>query len=512
MLRDGSCKSLWQYEMPGYLSANDVLPATEIDVIVVGGGITGISTALSLQKSGKSCLVLEAHTIGFGTTSGTTAHLNTLLDVPYTEIENNFGEENARLTATATRMAIEQIKLNIREYGIDCEFKELPAFLFSQNEKQTKELEEIKKASIKAGLTIEGSDYLPVSIPFEKAIKIERQAQFHPAKYLFALAKAFEQSGGIIVQHCRVNRVDENNIVEVDTSLGKLQSKQLIYATHIPPGVNLLHLRNAPYRSYALALELKDAAYPDALIYDMDSPFHYYRTQVVNGKNYLIAGGEDHKTGHEDNTEVCFLRLESYVRKYFDVEAVKYKWSSQYYESADGLPYIGHLPGHPGNLFVATGFGGNGMVYSGVAAKVLTDIILDLSSPYIALFDPNRIKPIAGFSSFVKENLDVAKQFVHKWFSSEKIKQLADLAPGEGKVVKYEDHTLAIYKDESGQLHAVNPTCTHLKCSVNWNTAEQSWDCPCHGARYDAWGKVLNTPADRDLEFVELRNFLTADQ
>jgi len=505
MERDGMCTSLWQYDMPQYESLNTTIPGSSYDIIIVGGGITGVSTALELQKTGKKCLLLEAHSLGFGTTGGTTAHLNTLVDTYYNTIEKKFGKENAHLVADITREAIKHVKHNLYEYKIECGFEEQPGYLFSQDEKQTKELEDIAQASANAGLALSFVQEIPVSIPFEKAIRIERQARFHPTEYLFALAHAFEDAGGVIVQNCRVNDAKDGDIVEAETSLGKVQAQQLIYATHIPPGVNVLHLRCAPYRSYAMAVRLKNANYPDGLVYDMHDPYHYIRTQEVNGEKYLIVGGEDHKTGHEENTEACFMHLESYVRKYFDVNVVAFKWSSQYYEPDDGLPYIGHLPFGSGNIYVATGFSGNGITYGIVSSLVLKDIILNEKNEYTELFNPNRIKPIAGFAKFVKENLDVAKELIEKILPSEKLEELAGVANGEGKVVKYEGENIALFKDNNGTLHAINPTCTHLKCTVSWNLAEQTWDCPWHGARYDWEGKVLTGPASKDLEKVELQ-------
>ncbi|HEV8081252.1 MAG TPA: FAD-dependent oxidoreductase, partial [Chitinophagaceae bacterium] len=218
----------------------------------------------------------------------------------------------------------------------------------------------------------------------------------------------------------------------------------------------------------------------------------------------LIAGGEDHKTAHQTNTEECFRKLEAYLRKYFDIEEVSFKWSSQFFAPADGLPYIGHLPGNPDNVYVATGFGGNGMTYSHVTALVLTDLIVKGESKYEKLFNPNRIKPVAGFENFVKEAADVVAKFIGDRFAKTKIKELAELAPGEAKVVKYDGDSIALYKDEKGGLHAVNPACTHVNCIVGWNTAEQTWDCPCHGSRFSMDGEVLTAPARKNLEKISL--------
>lgn len=508
MQRDGALQSLWQENMPDYPARHTSIPENIYDILVVGGGMAGIATALVLQQSGKTCIVAEAHTLGFGTSGGTTAHLNTLLDNPYNKIETNFGENNSQVLASVTREALELIKRNIETHQIACGHSELPGYLYSQNDDQTKELDKIYEASLKAGLDIKYTDEIPVPIPFEKAVIVERQGQFHPSKYLFGIAKAFESLGGVIVQGCRVEGVEENDILEAKTTMGVIRARHLIYATHIPPGVNLLHFRCAPYRSYAMAVKLKDDSYPDALAYDMYDPYHYYRTQEVNGQKYLIAGGEDHKTAHEENTEACFTRLEAHVRTYYEVESIERKWSSQYFEPADGLPYIGHLPGGAQNMWVATGFGGNGMTYSHVTALLFHEIFVSRENKYADLFNPNRIKPVAGFANFVKENADVVSNMIGGYLSIEKLESLSDLAHGEARIVKYEGHRLALYKDDGGQLHAVNPVCPHAKCSVAWNSAEKSWDCPCHGSRFSFNGELLTGPARSDLEVVKLKRLV----
>ncbi|MGN6293699.1 MAG: FAD-dependent oxidoreductase [Chitinophagaceae bacterium] len=503
--RDGYQTSLWQSSIPPYQPVN-IPDSSNYDVIIVGGGITGISTALLLQESGKKCLVLEANTLCFGTTGGTTAHLNTLLDTPYSTIRKKFSAESAAIVAKSTEAAIELVRRNIKKYSIDCDFSEADAFLFAGNSKQEKQLEEIAEAALEAGLDLQFTENIPIPASFVSAIQVKGQAQFHPLKYVYGLAKAFERRGGHIRQDCRVTGVEVNEKVEVTTSSGQYACTDLIYATHIPPGVNLLHLRCSPYRSYVIAVVLDKEEYPANLCYDMVDPYHYYRTQEVDGQLYLIAGGKDHKTGHEENTQHRFTELEAHVRKMFRVKKVAYKWSSQYYESADGLPYIGHLPGQPEHLYVATGFGGNGMVYSSVAALTLEAILNNEENGQTRLFDPNRLKPVAGFTNFIQHNADVAGELLGRLFSGEHLEELAELAPGEGKMVSYEGQKIALYKDEEGVLHAIDPVCTHLKCEVNWNSAERSWDCPCHGTRYNYDGRVLTGPADRDAEPIYIES------
>jgi glycine/D-amino acid oxidase-like deaminating enzyme/nitrite reductase/ring-hydroxylating ferredoxin subunit len=508
MKRDGFTTSLWQNRMPDYVPQSASFTNRNFDVMIVGGGITGIATALQLQKAGLQCIVAEAHNLCFGTTGGTTAHLNTFLDTSYNVIERKFDEHAAALVAKSTSQAVDLYQSNVEQYIIDCGYETKDGYLYSQDEKQTEELNAIFEASRKAGVDVAYTDRVPVPIPFQKAIVYHDQANVHPSRYVYALAKAFEELGGVILQNCMVKEFEGDKELEVDTSQGMIRAGTLIWATHIPPGVNLLHFRCAPYRSYAIAVTLNDEAYPDGLAYDMYDPYHYYRTQVIDGNKYLIVGGEDHKTGHEDNTEICFNRLEAHTLKHFDVKEVAFKWSSQFFEPADGLAYIGHLPGNPENVLVATGFGGNGMTYSHIAATTLTDLVIKGETEYAKLFNPSRVKPIAGFSNFVRENADVVRDFVGKYLSREKLDEFADIAPGQAKLVKYENKSLALYKDDEGQLHAVSPICPHAKCSVGWNSAERSWDCPCHGSRFTAEGEVLTGPARHGLEVIEIESLV----
>lgn len=510
MKRDGARLSLWQNNVDDFKSGTTDTTAV-FDVVIAGGGITGLVTGLLLQQSGKKCLIAEAHTLCFGTTGGTTAHLNTFFDTPYNTIQKDFGEAGAKAAARAARQALDLVKENVQAYNIDCGWEEKFGFVYAQDEKQEKELQDMLDASLAVGVPVAYSTSIPVPIPFRKAIVYSGQAQFHPTKYVLGLAKAFEERGGVILQNCFIDTVTEDESLVIKSSMGVLKSKNLIWATHIPPGINVLHFRNGPYRSYAMAVTLKDNNYPIDLAYDMYDPYHYYRTQEVDGKKYLIAGGEDHKTGHEPNTESCFLNLEAYLRKHFAIDEVAFKWSSEYFEPSDGLAYIGHLPGASENVYVATGYGGNGMTYSHIAARTLHDLIVTGSSEFKDLYNPARIKPVAGFANFVKENADVVKEFFGKRINQQTLHQLADLAPGDAAVVKYEGKSLALYKDEAGKVTALNPVCTHAKCIVAWNRAEQSWDCPCHGARYDINGNVLTGPARQGLEVVPLEDLIAKE-
>lgn len=474
------------------------------DVIIVGAGITGITTALLLQKAGKKCLIVEAGKIGFGTTGGTSAHLNTFFDATYPEIESDFGKDEAKLVAESGKEAFAMIQSFVEQYKIDCDLEVKNAYLFSENEDESKQLLEILESSRKAGVAVAEAPDNDVPVPFELAIRFADQGQFHPIKYISALANAFCDLGGIILENSFVtDRKDNDGNIEVIAGPHTLKALNLVYATHMPPGITTFSFRCSPYRSYVLGIILQNDNYPEGLSYDMQEPYHYFRTHEIDGQKYLILGGEDHKTGHGD-PEQAFTNLEEYARNYYNVKSIVYKWSSQYYVPVDGLPYIGPLAASGDNTYIATGFNGNGMMFGTLSGKIISDQILRIENRYSSLYSPSRLKPVAGFSEFIKENADVAWHFIADRFGADDLHKLSELRKGEGKVAEFQGEKLAIYKDDHGKVTALSPVCTHAGCIVNFNAAEQSWDCPCHGGRFDISGKVLCGPPQKDLEQIVL--------
>lgn len=503
--RDGQLQSPWLNSAPISLKSAGI--TTEVyDVLVVGAGITGITAGLLLQKAGRKTVVADAHTIGFGTSGGTSAHINNFADTTYGEAESAFGEDGAQLFAGAISEGKNLLEENIKNYKIDCDFEAKTAYVFAQNSDEEKELDELYEGAKKVGIPISYTGEVPTPMDYQKAVLLEGQAQFHPIKYITALAREFIKAGGTVVENTKVESLEKEEELHLARTAGfTIRARKVIYATHIPPGITTLNFRCAPYRSYVLGVKLKGTNYPDALIYDMQEPYHYYRTHNIDGQNLLIAGGNDHKTGHDD-PEKAFEDLEKYIRKHYPVSSVKYKWSSQYYIPADGFPYIGQMPDASEGVYCATGFNGNGMMLGTISAKILSDLVTGVPNRYEKIFSPSRIKPVAGFMEFVKENAGVAYHFVAGRFSVKDTDSLNRLRPGSGKVLEMDGKKIAAYRDPEGSFHTLSPVCTHAKCIVSWNAEEKSWDCPCHGARYDIDGNVLTGPATKGLEQINLKN------
>lgn len=506
MERDGHNKSIWQ---ENHLQAFNSEISKHYDVVVVGGGITGVSTALKLQEQGRSCLIIEANKIGFGTTAGTSAHLNTVLDTPYTDIINKHGLEKAKLVAESARQAISIIQRNVARHSIDCNFFKCNGYMFATNSEEKDSLIGIKDAIREVGTCCEETKSVPLHDTFDYAIEFDEQGYFHPTKYLKGLLDAFISLGGNVIERVVVEATEANgDHLQIQTSSGlKVTAHDVVYATHTPPGIQLMSFRLAPYRSYIQVWGLADAAdYTDAVIYDMKEPFHYIRPLKMGTQRYLMIGGQDHKTAAHQNEKLNFLELEAFVRANYNVTDKAYQWSSQYYESQDSLPFIGHYPG-PGNdrLYLATGFGGNGMIFGSLSAEIITELILDGENRYANLYSPARFGPLSSIGAALRDNLDVVKHFVADRFAVNKIDGLAELARGEGKVLRYDGENIGIFKDLHGKIHAINPTCTHAMCTVKWNNTEYSWDCPCHGARYSPDGDLLNGPTVKNLNRFDLQ-------
>lgn len=499
MDRDGSKNSFWQKNDKRH--ENSGIEKHSYDVIIIGAGITGITLGFSLQQTGKKCLILESHEPGFGTTGGTTAHINNFYDSSYDEVISNFGEENAVLLADQTKETLRMIKRNVEKLQLKCDYSECNFYLFSTDEKQSKLLQNIYEAHQKVGIDTREAYEIPFPLKFEKAIEISGQAQFNPLKYITGLLKEFQRLGGILLTEKPVEKYskDQPGNITVSCANGEqFMAQHLVWATHIPPGNNRFNLLVSPYRSYALAAELSHEPKKIAQTADLYDPYHYFRYHRQNGKYYLIAGGFDHKTGHEEDTEKPFDDLRKMIEENFKVKEVVSEWSSQYYVPADGLPYIGKMPGEE-NVYISTGYNGNGMTFGSMASLIIPDLIEGKTTPLSELLSPSRVKPLASAKAVIQENADAVKHMIADKFKKEKINDLDELEADTGKIISFEGNSVAAYKSPEGEIYCLNPVCPHMGCNVAWNTAEKSWDCPCHGSRFSYDGTLLNGPATENL-------------
>ncbi|MFP2928426.1 FAD-dependent oxidoreductase [Pyxidicoccus sp. 3LG] len=489
-------KSLWTVTTPP--RDFPALPGDlTVDVAIIGGGMAGLTTAWLLKRAGKRVAVLEMHRILSGQTGQTTAHLTELLDTPYSTLARDFGEKGARLAASSSRAALEQMASLSTELGIDCDFQRVPMYRYAETERELKELEQEVKAAREAGLLATFTRDVPLPFPVKGAMRVEDQALFHPRKYLLGLADRIPGDGSYLFENTRVTDVQDGTPCRVVTDRGTVTAAAVVEATTTPLNRVFMHTKLYPYRTYAVAGPL-EGPLEAGQYYDSQDPYHYVRTQPVDGRMYLIVGGEDHKVGAQEDTDRCFESLERFTLARFPVKDITHRWSGQVIEPADGLAYIGRNSASR-HVYVATGFSGTGMTFGTLAGMILSDLILGRQSPYAALYDATRVKPQAGAKDFIQENAEVAFRFVADRLARPEGRKLADVAPGEAKVLEVDGKKVAVYREENGTTHAVSPVCTHLGCHVHWNGAERSWDCPCHGARYSPTGKVLNGPAVKDL-------------
>ena len=500
MKRDGQNLSFWQKNNFDRTYQSDAIDDFH-DIIIIGGGITGISTALELQRRGKQCLIIEQENLGFGTTGGTTSHINNFLDTSYAELINQIGEEKSKSVLNAALKVLPYIKNNIQKLHIACEFNECDFYLFSAEEKQDSELEDILKAHQQLGLETKNIFSLPFDINFRKVILIEGQGQFNPIKYIHGLAKEFLALGGKIMDHTKfLDYERKEKSILIKTTNGDYESVKLIFATHIPPGNSRYRLLCAPYRSYALTASLEHPPKTVAQSADLYDPYHYFRYHKDGDQYYLIVGGFDHKTGQQDPND-SFAELENYVAENFNYNEILYRWSSQFFTPADGLPYIGLMAGEE-DVYVATGFDGNGMTWGTISAFIIPDLIDGKESDISKIVDPRRINIVDSAKSLITENVKNALHIVEDSLTSTPDEKEVILSQGSGAIIKHEDETVAAYCDDKGKVHYLSPKCPHMGCQVVFNSSEKSWDCPCHGSRFDIEGNLLTGPATKNLEKI----------
>lgn len=487
----------------------------QCDVLVVGGGVTGLTAAYLLSAAGKSVVVLERGRLAQIDTGHTSAHLTMVTDKRLTELVTHFGRDHAQAAWDAGLAAIAQIDEIVREQQIACDFAWIPGYMHAPigQARQAGRAEEAGRAEqfeeeAKTAQDLGFDAALVAEVPFVggPGVRFEDQAHFHPRKYLAGIARVLSDRGVRIFEHSEAGEfVDSPLAVKVNDCT--VACGNIVLATHTPlMGIKgivdaaLFQTKLALYTSYVVAGRTDRGTVPDALFWDTADPYQFLRIEPHRDYDVVILGGEDHKTGQVAETSACYERLETALRELVPGIELTHRWSGQVIETPDGLPYIGWTADHQ---FAATGFSGNGMTFGTLGGMMATDAILGRTNPWSDLFDPARKKMRGGGWEYVKENKDYPYYLIRDRFAGAEGRTLRSVRRGEGKILDLNGSRVAAYRDDSGKTTVRSAACTHMGCAVVWNEAERTWDCPCHGSRFNPTGDVIAGPAESPLSEVK---------
>lgn len=475
---------------------------TECDVLVVGGGLTGLTAAYLLAQAKKRVIVVERGRLATGDTGCTTAHLTQVTDLRLSELVKSFDSETARLVWAGGLAAIDKIEEIIDTENLKCDFHRVPGFLHAPltgDQDERKSLQADCKLANQLGFAANYTDHVPgVDVP---GVCFPNQAKFHPLKYLAGLTRALDRTGCRIFEQSEAGKFEDDPRVVVVNGK-RIKCQNIVIATHVPlmgeaglVSAALFQTKLAPYSSYAIGAKIPRGTFPEASFWDTSDPYYYLRIDAKPGTDYAIFGGEDHKTGQASDTKERFGRLERLLKRLVPHARVDRHWSGQVVETHDGLPYIGETAA---GQFVATGFSGNGMTLGTLAGIMACDAFLGRKNPWQTIFNPSR-KKTGGLWNFVKENIDYPYYLLRDRLAGTDGVSTRDVPRGEGRVLEIDGQHVACSRDDNGKLTSVSAVCTHLGCLVHWNRAEGTWDCPCHGSRFQASGEVLAGPAEDPL-------------
>ncbi|MCC6407548.1 MAG: FAD-dependent oxidoreductase [Planctomycetes bacterium] len=498
----GASRSPWMARN-GAVRSETLSNDADADVCVIGAGISGLSVAYSLAREGRSVIVVDDGAIGRGDTSRTTAHLSSVIDDGFASIEKLHGVEGARGVYRSHAAAIDRIEAIARENSIDCGFQRVDGILAQADGVSPDALRAEFAAATRAGIAVEQFASSPIEgLALGACLRFADQAQMHPLRYLDGLAAAFVRLGGRLYSDAHVLAVLDGEPARVEVNGGRtVTARSVVVATNSPvTTLFAMHTKQSAYRTFVIGAACPRGSVPQVLLWDNASPYHYARLVPGRGletAELLIVGGEDHKTGQADDAEQRYAGLETWMRRQFPLaRQVEFRWSGQVLETLDGLAYIGREPGTE-HVYLATGDSGMGMTHGTIAGMLITDLIVGRENPWKDLYAPDR-KPLGAAREFVRENLNVAAQFVDL-VKPGQVASADEIPRGSGAIVRRGIHLVAAHRDDDGSMHELSAICTHLGGVVHWNSAERSWDCPCHGTRYAIDGRVLNGPASQPL-------------
>ena len=469
-----------------------------VDVAVLGGGITGVAVAAHLKRAGMTVALVEARRLCHGTTGHTTGKLSSLHGLIYETLTSSFGQEGAHAYGEANEASIERVGALCEEYGIDCDFERTANYTYTESEGELSLIEAEVQAAKRVGLPATYTEESDLPYPIRAAVRFDGQARFHPRKWCLGLAQVVEGDGSHVLEETRALSVQEGRPCRVRTENGEITADRVVVATLLPfTDRGFFFARTHPEREHVLGVRLGGPV-PHGMYITAGSPIRSIRSHPTAGGEVVLVSGESHKTGQTADYRERYARLERFARERLGARSIDYRFSAQDFYPADQVPYIGRMRRGSDRIYAATGFKAWGMSHGVVAAMILEDQLQGRDNPWSALYSPNRLKPMASATSFIKENANVARRFVGDRLT--KRRDATELAPGEGAVVSDGYRQLAAYRDDQGELHTVSARCTHMACIVSWNAADKTWDCPCHGSRFGADGGVIHGPAVEPLK------------
>lgn len=474
-----------------------------VDVAIVGAGISGITCAYLLKQEGVKLALIDSDKIAKSTSGHTTAKLTSQHDLIYSKLINSLGNTIAKEYADANEKAIELVNKLSRNLKIDCDLEKLPAYVYTEDKNYIHKIEDEVGAAVNLGLKASYVNEIPLNLPIKAGICFEDQYQFHPRKYLLGLSKEISSGNSTndcsIFENTAIVDVEYGNPCVLTSKEGKkITCSKVILCSHFPfyDGFGLYFARLKPERSYIVCAKSKDK-FPTGMFINAETPTRSLRRQKHNDGELILIAGENHRTAHGENTINHFERLKEFGNSLFQIEDFPYSWSAQDYTTLDYIPYVGNLTSSKKNIYVAAGFRKWGMTNGTASAMIIRDLIINGKSPWQNAYSPSRTNFTASAKNFINVNSDTAKHLVKgKLTAGEKD---AHVSIGEGTVVEIDGKKYGVYRDSTENLHIVDTTCTHMGCELNWNAAEKSWDCPCHGSRFSYEGHVIEGPATRDL-------------